>query len=71
MVYELELPLGSKVHNVFHVLCLKKVLGQHVTTVVEFLPLNDDGHLVLVLEAIFESRERRLSSRVIKDFLIK
>ena len=47
VAYELELPTGSRIHNIFHVSCLKKALGQQVTATEELLPTEDEGHLVL------------------------
>eukprot|EP00253_Pinus_taeda_P022845 PITA_22845 len=60
---------SEQIDNIFHVSCLKKVLGQQVTTVVELPPLDEEGHLVLELEAILERRERKLRNRTIREFL--
>jgi hypothetical protein len=60
VTYELELPQGSKIQNVFHVSCLKKSLGQHVRHIEALPPMDEEGQLVLIPEEVLEVREKRL-----------
>ena len=71
VAYELELPEGSKFHNVFHVSFLKKAVGQHINTSKELPLLDEEDQLELVPEEVLEQRERRLRNKVIKECSIR
>jgi hypothetical protein len=71
VAYELELPQGSRIHNIFHVSCLKKAIGQHITPIEVLSPMDEEGQLVLIPEEILEVRQKRLRNRSIKEYLIR
>ena len=52
MAYKLELPAASRVHLVFHILCLKNVIGDKLP-VQKILPkLDEEGKIVLEQEVV-------------------
>ena len=71
VTYEIEILEDSRVHNVFHVSRLKKAIGQQIVPFADLLPLDKEGKLVLVPEAILDTRERTLRNRVVKEYLVK
>ena len=71
MPYKLELPPSSRIHPVFHVSCLKKVIGENIP-VQKMLPeLDEEGKFILELEAVIETRTKQLRNRAITEYLIQ
>ena len=71
MEYKLELPASSRVHPVFHVSCLKKVIDNELP-VQKILPkLDEEGKIILEPEAVTKTRTRQLRNRSISEYLIK
>ena len=56
MAYKLELPASSRVHPVFHVSCIKKVIGEKIPAQKIFTELDKDGKIILESEAVTETR---------------
>ena len=71
VAYALELPKSSHVHNVFHVSCLKRMIGQHQQAQKLLPMLDDEGRMIFEPEYIITTIEIRLRTRVIKEYLIK
>jgi len=47
MAYKLELPLSSQVHPIFHVSCLKKVIGDKLPVQTILPELDEEGQTIL------------------------
>jgi hypothetical protein len=71
MAYKLELPASSRVHPVFHVSCLKKVIGDKIPVQTILPELEEEGKIILEPEAITDTRIRQLRNRSISEYLIK
>jgi hypothetical protein len=71
VAYDLELAEGRNIHNVFHVSCLKRVVGQQVSISEELPPLDEKGHLKLVPKEVLEQREHKLRRRIIRECLVR
>ena len=63
--------MGSKIYNLFHVSCLKKDIGHNISVSYNLPPLDDEGQLVLIPDKILKTRERRLRSRTINEYLVQ
>ena len=54
MAYKLELPASSRVHLVFHVSCLKKVIGDKILVQTIFSELREEGKIILEPKAVMK-----------------
>ena len=60
MAYKLELPASSRVRPIFHVSCLKKVIGENLPVQTIFLEFDEEGKIILEPEVVMEIRTRQL-----------
>jgi hypothetical protein len=65
------LPSQSKLHPIFHVSCLKKVIGTRCHIQTNLPELAEEGSIWLQPEAVLDQRECRLRQRTIKEVLVK
>ena len=71
MTYKLEFPTSSRVHHVFHVSCLKKVIGDKIPVQNIFPELDKEGEIILEPKSITHTRTRLLRNRSISKYLTK
>jgi hypothetical protein len=71
MEYKLEFPASSRVHLVFHVSCLNKVIGDKIPVQTIFSELDEEGKIIFEPESITDTRICQLRNRSISEYLIK
>jgi hypothetical protein len=60
VAYQLAFPSHSKLHPVFHVSCLKKVIGTKCQTQTNLPELDEEGSIWLQPQAVLDQREHHL-----------
>ena len=70
VAYKLELP-PSRIHPVFHVSCLKKVIGTNIRAQTILLEQDNEGSIILEPEATLNKCTRQLCSQSITKVLIQ
>eukprot|EP00253_Pinus_taeda_P018229 PITA_18229 len=68
---ERSFEVASRLHPVFHVSCLKRVIGDKLPVQTVLLEIDEEGKFILEPEAVTEIRTRQLRNRSISEYLIK
>eukprot|EP00253_Pinus_taeda_P029231 PITA_29231 len=71
VAYKLALPPTVKIHPVFHVLCLKKVIGNNCRVQTSLAELDEEGSICLQPEQVLNTRDKHLHGPTIKEVLFK
>ena len=71
IAYKLELPSSSCIHPVFHVSCLKKVVGTKIRAQTVLPELDTEGSIILEPKAILNKCTHQLRSWAIAKVLIQ
>eukprot|EP00253_Pinus_taeda_P021957 PITA_21957 len=71
VAYKLAFLPTAKIHPVFHVSCLKKVIGNNCRIQTSLPEVDEEGSIWLQPEQLLDTRERPLRGRVIQEILVK
>eukprot|EP00253_Pinus_taeda_P033702 PITA_33702 len=71
VAYKLALPPTAKIHHLFHVSCLKQMVGNNCRIHTSLPELNEEGSIWIEIEQVLDTRERHLPGHTIKEVLIK
>eukprot|EP00253_Pinus_taeda_P035032 PITA_35032 len=71
VAYKLALPPTAKIHPVFHVSCLKKVIWNNCRVQTSLPELDEEGSIWLQPEQVLDTRDKHVHGRMIKEVLVK
>lgn len=71
VVYKLNLPSLSRLRPIFHVSCLKKKLGQHITQLSTFSLVDLKGQIQPEPESIFQKMMKKVGNQAATKVLVK